>query len=89
MLLELRDIEKGLRHRTRIGDAGRLDEQVVEAAALDQILHAFHEILADGAAEAAVADLDDLLLRILHELAIDPDLPISFTITANCSRAAA
>ena len=73
-MLELRDVEKSLRDRTGVGDAGGFDEQIVEATFFEEILHAFHEILADGAAKAAVAKFQDIILGSFDERAVDPDL---------------
>ena len=69
--LQRRDVDERLRHRAGIGDAGRLDEDVVEPAALEQALDALHEVFAHGAAHAAVAHLDDLVLLVLDQLAVD------------------
>ena len=74
ILAELRDIQEGLRDRAGIGDAGGLDEQVIEPAALEELLDALDEVLAHGAADAAVVDLDDFLGLVLDELAVDADL---------------
>ena len=64
--------EEGLRHRARIGQAGGLDDDAVEvqqALALlgGQQLQGFAQVLADRAADAAVAHLDDLLLGLGHQ----------------------
>ena len=64
--------EKGLRHRSGIGQAGRLDDHPVEhqlalATLLGQLLQGGTQILADGAADAAIAHLDDLLLGVRHQ----------------------
>ena len=56
-----------------VGDAGGLDEDVVEAALFEQALDALHEVLAHGAADAAVAQFDHLILLILDKLAIDAE----------------
>jgi hypothetical protein len=73
-LLKLRDVQEGLRDRAGIGDAGGLDEQVIEAARLMSCLHAFDEILAHGAAEAAVAELEHFVVGLFDERAVDADL---------------
>ncbi|MEI9894137.1 MAG: hypothetical protein WDN28_09685 [Chthoniobacter sp.] len=56
-----------------IGDTRGLDEQVIEAALLHQALHTFHEILAHGAAQAAVGKLEHIV-GLFHQGAIDADL---------------
>ena len=61
--------EEGLRHRAGIGQAGGLDHDTVEieqALALlgRQQRQRVAQIVADGAADAAVAHLDDLLVGI-------------------------
>ncbi len=53
---------------------GRLDEDVVESALLEQPLDALHEVFAHGAAHAAVAHFDDLVLLVFDEVAVDADL---------------
>jgi hypothetical protein len=70
----LRDVEKGLRDRTRIGDAGRFHEQIVKAATFDQRLHTFDEVFANRAAETPVVHLHDLFFLILHQHPVDADL---------------
>ena len=64
--------EEGLRDRARIGQAGGLDDDAVEvqlalAALLGQRGQRRAQVLADRAADAAVAHLDDLLLGVGHE----------------------
>src|SRR5581483_3864099 len=55
--------EKRLRDRRGIGEAGGLDhERIVAAALLEQIEQRAQQIAAHGAANAAVAHLDDLLI---------------------------
>ena len=61
--------EEGLRHRARIGQTGGLDHDALEveqALALlgRQQLQRAAQVFADGAADAAVAHLDDLLLGV-------------------------
>lgn len=73
-LLELRDVQECLRDRLRIRRAGGLDEDVVEAAALDELLHASDEILAHRAAHAAVVEFEDVVVRLLDECAVHADL---------------
>ena len=64
--------EEGLRYRTGIGHAGGLDDDALEidlalAALFGQILQRGTQVIADGAADAAVAHLDDLFLRVSHQ----------------------
>jgi hypothetical protein len=64
--------EEGLRHGAGVGQAGGLDHHAVEAqfalAALGgQLGQRGAQVLADRAADAAVAHLDDLLLGVGHE----------------------
>ena len=69
--------EKGLRNRTRIGQTGRLDDDAVKAeqafAALgSQHLQRDAQVFADGAANAAIAHLNDLLLGVRdQDLVVD------------------
>ena len=69
--------EEGLRHGAGVGQAGGLDHDAVEveqALALlgRQQLQRLAQVLADGAADAAVAHLHDLLLGLRHEdVAVD------------------
>src|SRR4029077_8260387 len=68
---------EGLRDRTRVGQAGRLDDDAVEVDLafpffLRQIGKGGAEVFADRAADAAVVELDDLLATVLDEdLAVD------------------
>ena len=73
-LLERRDVQKRLRHRPRIGDARGFDEQVVEAALFQKVLHTLHQILPHRAAQAAVAHLQHFVLGAFDQRAIDADL---------------
>ena len=69
--------EEGLRDRIRIGEAARLDDDVIEpVGARDEHPHDPHEILAHraDAAHAAVGHLVDFLGRFEHEAAVDADL---------------
>ena len=60
--------EKCLNYRRWIGKASRLDEDPIEAFhALVELLERLHEVSADGAADAAVHDLDDLLVDVFGE----------------------
>jgi hypothetical protein len=67
-------------HRHRLGDAGRFDQQRVEAAFGGQAAHFLQEVIAQRAADAAVAHLDELLvgareLRLAaDDLRVDVDL---------------
>jgi hypothetical protein len=49
---------KGHRNRQRLGDAGRLDQQVVEATCCGQAPNLLEQIVAQGAADAAVGHFD-------------------------------
>src|SRR5437588_4352753 len=67
--------EEGLRHRGGIGEAGGLDEDVVEAvAAAHEIAEDADEVAAHGAADAPVVHLEHLLIGVDDEGVIDPDL---------------
>ena len=67
--------EEGLRHRRRIGEAGRLDDDRVEPAlALHQPLDDADEVAAHGAADAAVVHLEHFFVRADDELVVDADL---------------
>ena len=72
-LLELRNVQERLGNGAGVGDAGGLDQKVIESAALEELLDALYEVLADGAADAAVVHLDDLLGLVFDELAVDAD----------------
>ncbi|MNF83005.1 hypothetical protein D3C84_653180 [compost metagenome] len=71
---------EGLGHRQRLGDAGRLDQQVVEAPLAGQAGDLLEQVLAQGAADAAVAHLHQLFLAaleadaLLNGAGIDVDL---------------
>jgi hypothetical protein len=49
-------------NRKRLGDAGRFDQQVIEAAVLRQRAHFVQQVFAQGAADAAVGHLDQFLI---------------------------
>ena len=68
--------KKGLNDRSRIGKASRLDEDPIEAFhALVELLERLHEVSTDGAADAAVHDLDDLLVDVLGQnFLVDADV---------------
>ena len=68
-------------HRKRLGDAGALDQQVIEAALLGQPAHLDQQVVAQRAADAAVGHLDQLLLglaevcaTVAHEVRVDVHL---------------
>jgi hypothetical protein len=71
---------EGRGDRHRLGDAARLDEQVVEAAVAGEPGGLFEEVVAEGAADAAVAEFDQALLgageaaAVAHEVGVDVDL---------------
>ena len=74
LVLELIVEEEGLRHRTRIGHARGLDEDVVElVAALHELAEDADEVAAHRAADAAVVGLEQLLFGADHQLVIDAD----------------
>src|SRR5258708_29621750 len=67
--------KKGLDHRSRICQTGRLNDEVVKSfAPLDQISDDANQITSDGAADAPVIHFDNLLLSVDHELSVDTDL---------------
>ena len=67
--------EEGLRHRRRVGEAGRLDDDGVELAlALHQPVEDADEVAAHGAADAAVVHLEHFLVRADDEIVVDADL---------------
>jgi hypothetical protein len=67
--------KKGLDHGSRICQAGRLNDQVVEPfAPRDQISDDADQITSDGAADAPVIHFDNFLLSVDHELPVDTDL---------------
>ena len=68
--------EKCLNYRRWIGKASRLDEDPIEAFhALVELLERLHEVSTDGAADAAVHDLDDLLVDVLGQnFLVDTDV---------------
>ena len=70
VLLQLLVDEEGLRHRPGIGKARGLDQDGVEAvAALAQLRQDADQIAAHGAADAAIAGLEDLLVGADHQFA--------------------
>mmetsp|Transcript_93206 Transcript_93206/g.263493 ORF Transcript_93206/g.263493 Transcript_93206/m.263493 type:complete len:305 (+) Transcript_93206:809-1723(+) len=70
---------EGARHWQGLRDARALDEQVVEAPLQRQLTHTLHEILPQGAADAAILQLNHLVLvvvqlhPVLQQLSIDVD----------------
>jgi hypothetical protein len=71
--------EERLRHRSRIGHAGRLDDDPVEfkragVALLPERAEDPDQVAAHCAADAAVVHFDDLLVRFLDDRAVDADL---------------
>mmetsp|Transcript_62323 Transcript_62323/g.165422 ORF Transcript_62323/g.165422 Transcript_62323/m.165422 type:complete len:343 (+) Transcript_62323:523-1551(+) len=76
--------EKGLRDGGRVGHAGRLDDDAVElelarCLPLRELVEDNDQVLTDGAADAAVHHLDDLLVGLhlgvlLQQLVIDANL---------------
>jgi hypothetical protein len=75
VLLQLLIDEERLRHRPRIGESGGLDQHRIEAvAALAQLPQDPDQVAAHGAADAAVAGLEDLLIGADHQFLVDPDL---------------
>jgi len=64
----------------RLGDAGRFDHQVIEPAFFRQPADLDQKVLAQRAADAAVAHLDQFLLGaveldlLVHQLGVDVDL---------------
>ena len=64
--------EKGLRHRAGVGQTGGLNDHAVKvefafALFLGQVSQRGAQVFADGAADAAVAHLDDLLGGVGHQ----------------------
>ena len=64
--------EEGLRHGAWVGQAGGLDDHALEidlafALARGQVLQGGAQIVADGAADAAVAHLDDVFGGVGHQ----------------------
>ncbi len=67
--------EESLRHRSRVGQARGLYQDRVEAVtALAQLFQDPDQVPAHGAADAAVAGLEDLFVRANHQFVIDTDL---------------
>mmetsp|Transcript_45232 Transcript_45232/g.119833 ORF Transcript_45232/g.119833 Transcript_45232/m.119833 type:complete len:341 (+) Transcript_45232:319-1341(+) len=67
---------EGARHWQRLGDARALDEQIVEAPLERQLLDAIHEVLPQSAADAAVLQLDHLVLVLMQLHAVLQQLPV-------------
>ena len=67
--------KEGLRHRRRISEPGRFDNDSVEPAlALHQPLDDADEVAAHSAADAAVVHLEHFFIRADDELIVDADL---------------
>ena len=74
LLLHLVVRKKCLHDRSRIGESSRLDEDVVELlATLHEVAENPDQIPAHRAANAPVVHLKNLLVRIDHQLVINPD----------------
>ena len=74
-LLDLFVAEEGLRHRSGIGEARRLNENVVEAVpALEQLTENPDEIATNGAANAPVVHLEDFFVGADDQGVVDADL---------------
>ena len=66
--------EEGLRHRRRVGQARRLDDDGVELAlSPHQPVDDAHQVAAHGAADAAVVHLEHFLVGVDHQLVVDAD----------------
>ena len=77
LVLHLVVHEKGLRHRTGIGHAGGLDDDVVELVlAPHQAPEDADQVATHGAADAAVVHLEDLFVGLHHQLVVDADLAV-------------
>jgi hypothetical protein len=68
--------EKCLRHRSRIGESGRLDENAVERRAVlgQQSLNRADKIAAHRAADAAIVHLEQFFLAVHDQIRVDADL---------------
>jgi hypothetical protein len=74
MLLKLRQV-KSVRDGAGIGEAGCLDQHVIEPLlALLKVGQCFDEIAPHPAAQAAVVQLHDLFIRANHQLPVNADL---------------
>ena len=68
-------MKKALHDRRRIGEAGGFDHQRVELVpVLEQLEQAAQQVAAHGAADTAVAHLDDFLIRGNQQMMVDADL---------------
>ncbi len=71
---------EGRSDRQRLRDARSLDQEIVEALLGGEPAHLRQQVVAQGAADAAVAHLDELLLRLrqaaalAHEVSVDVHL---------------
>ncbi|MPM04986.1 hypothetical protein SDC9_51267 [bioreactor metagenome] len=63
-----------------LGDAGALDQQIVETPFLGEMAHTLQQVVAQGAADAAVRHFDQLLLgavergAVAHQIGVDVHL---------------
>jgi hypothetical protein len=57
---------EGLGHRQRFGNTGGLDQQIVEAALAGELADFFEQVFAQGAADAAIAHLHQLLFGAIE-----------------------
>ena len=75
VLLHVLVDEKGLRHRGRVRQSRRLDDDGVELAlALHQAVENANEVAAHGAADAAIVHLEHFLVGADDEVVVDADL---------------
>src|ERR1700745_1003862 len=74
ILLELGDIQEGLRDRARISHSSSFNQNVIEVVLLEQLLNTFYEVLAYGAPNAAVAHLQNIFGLRLYKFAVDANL---------------
>ena len=78
--LDPRPVE-GVDQRLRQGEAGGLDDDVVKlAVARQQLFHRRDEVVGDGAADAAIGQLDDVVLRAGFGAAAAQDVAIDAEI---------
>ena len=66
--------QKCLRHLDRVGHAAGLDDHVFRrVVALNQAKHGVEQVIADGAADATIAQVDCLALHADDQLGVDVD----------------
>ncbi len=71
---------EGLHQRLRQREAGGLDDDVLDAVAREDRVERRHEFVGHRAADAAIGELDDVLLRTggvaaaLEDFAVDADI---------------